>query len=150
MTETFDHINRAIIAQLQQDGRRPYSEIAKEVGLSEAAVRQRVKKLTASGALQIIAVTDEIQLGHRQLAMVSLTVDGPVEPVLQTMAPMPEVVFLACTAGNIDILAEVAAIDHDELYRIVSTIRAIPTVRSCETYVYFAIHKRGYHRVAQD
>jgi len=138
-----DH-NRAIIAALQNDGRRAYADIAKDVGLSEAAVRQRVKKLTAGGILQIVAVTDQMQMGFRRPAMLAITIDGDTAPVTDKVAAMTEVDYLVATAGSIDLLAEVVAVDDADLYRIVSEIRAIPGVRTCETHVYFAIHKQTY------
>ena len=60
-----DDVSKAIIEQLQQDGRRSYAAIGKVVGLSEAAVRQRVQRLTDSGVMQVVAVTDPLELGLR-------------------------------------------------------------------------------------
>jgi Lrp/AsnC family transcriptional regulator for asnA, asnC and gidA len=71
-----DDVSKAIIEQLQQDGRRPYATIGKAVGLSEAAVRQRVQKLTESGVMQIVAVTDPMQVGFSRAAMLGIRVDG--------------------------------------------------------------------------
>ena len=65
-----DDVSRAIIEQLQEDGRRPYARIATAVGLSEAAVRQRVQRLLDAGVMQIVAVTDPLQLGFAREAMV--------------------------------------------------------------------------------
>ena len=139
-----DEQNRAIIGALQHDGRRPYADIAKEVGLSEAAVRQRVKKLTSNGTLQIVAVTDQLQMGFRRPAMLAVTIDGNTSPVIERLVQMPEVDYLVATAGSIDLLAEVVAVDDTDLYRIVNQIRSIPGVRGCETHVYFTIHKQTY------
>lgn len=139
-----DEQNRAIIAALQEDGRRPYADIAKQIGLSEAAVRQRVKKLTGNGTLQIVAVTNQLQMGFRRPAMLTITIDGDTGPVADKLVAMPEVDYLVATAGSIDLLAEVVAVDDADLYRIVNEIRAIPGIRTCETHVYFAIHKQTY------
>ena len=70
-----DEVAKAIIEQLQQDGRRSYAAIGKEVGLSEAAVRQRVQRLIESGVMQVVAVTDPLQLGFARQAMVGIEVD---------------------------------------------------------------------------
>jgi Lrp/AsnC family transcriptional regulator for asnA, asnC and gidA len=139
-----DEYNRAIVAALQLDGRRPYADIAKEVGLSEAAVRQRVKKMTTAGILQIVAVTDQMQMGYRRPAMLAITIEGDTAPVTEKVAAIAEVDYLVATAGSVDLLAEVVAVDDADLYRLVSLIRAIPGVRTCETHVYFAIHKQTY------
>ena len=58
-----DELSKAIIEKLQQDGRRSYAGIGKAVGLSEAAVRQRVQRMVDAGVMQIVAVTDPMQLG---------------------------------------------------------------------------------------
>ena len=74
-----DDTSKAIIEQLQQDGRRPYASIGKAVGLSEAAVRQRVQKLIESGIVQIVAVTDPQQIGFARQLMIGINVDGDIE-----------------------------------------------------------------------
>src|SRR5213596_847319 len=71
-----DDVSKAIIEQLQQDGRRPYASIATAVGLSEAAVRQRVSRLVGSGVVQIVAVTDPVQVGFSRQAMIGIKAEG--------------------------------------------------------------------------
>src|SRR3712207_9104658 len=71
-----DGVDRRIVAALQRDGRRPFTSIAKELGLSEAAVRQRVARLQAAGIMQVVAVADPMTLGYRAMAMVAISVDG--------------------------------------------------------------------------
>ena len=73
-----DDVSKSIIEQLQQDGRRSYASIGKAVGLSEAAVRQRVQRLSEAGVMQIVAVTDPLQLGFGRQAMVGIRVEGTV------------------------------------------------------------------------
>ena len=65
-----DDVDKRLIEALQHDGRRPYTQLAQEVGLSEAAVRQRVRRLVESGVTQIVAVTNPMMLGFRRMAMV--------------------------------------------------------------------------------
>src|SRR4051812_50128832 len=84
-----DDTSKAIIEQLQDDGRRSYAEIGKAVGLSEAAVRQRVQKLTESGVMQIVAVTDPLQLGFYRQAMIGVRVTGDTRSVADKLAAMP-------------------------------------------------------------
>ncbi len=67
-----DDVSKQIIEQLQQDGRRSYAAIGKAVGLSEAAVRQRVQRLQDGGVMQIVAVTDPLTLGFRRQAMIAI------------------------------------------------------------------------------
>ena len=142
---TLDDVSKAIIEQLQQDGRRPYAAIGKAVGLSEAAVRQRVARLQESGVMQVVAVTDPIQVGFSRAAMVGIRVDGDVEAVAEQVESLPEVEYLVVCAGSFDILAEVLAEDDDHLLSIVGKrLRTIPGVRSTETFVYLKLRKQSY------
>jgi Lrp/AsnC family transcriptional regulator for asnA, asnC and gidA len=140
-----DDVSKAIIEQLQEDGRRPYAAIGKAVGLSEAAVRQRVQRLIESGVMQIVAVTDPMQVGFPRAAMLGVRCDGDVETVAEAMAAMTEVDYLVITAGGYDILAEVVCEDDDHLLEVVNRrIRAIPGVRNTETFVYLKLRKQIY------
>lgn len=140
-----DDLSKAIIEQLQQDGRRPYASIGKAVGLSEAAVRQRVQKLQEAGVIQIVAVTDPMQVGLMRTAMVGVRVEGPVEPVADAMGAMPEVSYVVVCAGSYDIIAEAMTEDDDHLLEVVNRrIRTIPGVRSTETFVYLKLWKQTY------
>ena len=102
-----DDVSKAIIEQLQGDGRRSYAEIGKAVGLSEAAVRQRVQKLTDSGVMQVVAVTDPMQLGFYRQAMIGIRVSGDTTTVAEKLGRLPAVDYVVLTAGSFDILAEV-------------------------------------------
>jgi Lrp/AsnC family transcriptional regulator for asnA, asnC and gidA len=140
-----DDISKAIIEQLQQDGRRPYATIGRAVGLSEAAVRQRVQRLQEAGVMQIVAVTDPVQVGFARSAMIGVHVDGDVEVVADAMEGLPEVDYLVVCAGSFDILAEVVAEDDDHLLDVINgRIRALPGVRSTETFVYLKLRKQIY------
>ncbi|MFI0897681.1 Lrp/AsnC family transcriptional regulator [Streptomyces sp. NPDC020983] len=140
-----DAVSKAIIEQLQEDGRRPYAAIGKAVGLSEAAVRQRVQKLLDQGVMQIVAVTDPLTVGFRRQAMVGITVDGDIEPVADALAGLDEVEYVVVTAGSFDLLAEIVAEDDDHLLRLISKrIRALPGVRSTESFVYLGLRKQTY------
>jgi Lrp/AsnC family transcriptional regulator for asnA, asnC and gidA len=141
-----DDTSKAIIEQLQDDGRRSYAEIGKAVGLSEAAVRQRVQKLTDSGVMQIVAVTDPLQLGFYRQAMIGLKVSGDTRIVADALASMPAVDYVVLTAGTFDILAEVVCEDDDDLIALLnSEIRNLEGVQSTETFVYLKLHKQLYN-----
>lgn len=143
--QQLDAVSKAIIEQLQADGRRSYAEIGKAVGLSEAAVRQRVQKLTESGVMQIVAVTDPMQLGFYRQAMIGVRVSGDTRVVADRLAGLPAVDYVVLTAGNFDILAEVVCANDDELIDLLNTeIRTLPGVSSTETFVYLRLHKQLY------
>jgi len=97
-----DDLNKAIIEQLQQDGRRSYAAIAKAVGLSEAAVRQRVQRLLDAEVMQIVAVTDPLQVGFHRQAMIGVNADGDIRDVADKLAALPEVDYVVITAGSFD------------------------------------------------
>jgi Lrp/AsnC family transcriptional regulator for asnA, asnC and gidA len=140
-----DTAAKAIIEQLQQDGRRPYATIGRAVGLSEAAVRQRVQRLVDSGVIQIVAVTDPMQVGFPRAAMMGIRVDGDLTAVADALAALDEVDYVVITAGGFDILAEIVCEDDDHLLDIMnSKIRSIPGVRSTETFVYLKLRKQIY------
>ncbi len=140
-----DEVAKAIIEQLQQDGRRSYAAIGKEVGLSEAAVRQRVQRLIESGVMQVVAVTDPLQLGFARQAMVGIEVRGPLEPVADRLAEMEEVDYVVITAGAYDVLAEVVCESDERLLQLISEkIRRIDGVLRTETFMYLTLRKQTY------
>jgi Lrp/AsnC family transcriptional regulator, regulator for asnA, asnC and gidA len=143
---TIDDVSKAIIEQLQVDGRKSYAEIGKAVGLSEAAVRQRVQKLTESGVMQIVAVTDPMQLGFYRQAMIGVRCTGDTRAVADKLAAMPAVDYVVLTAGTFDILAEVVCEnDLDLITMLNSEIRTLEGVLSTETFVYLKLHKQFYN-----
>ncbi len=145
MPANLDEVSKAIIEQLQQDGRRSYAAIGKVVGLSEAAVRQRVQRLVEGGVMQIVAVTDPLELGFARQAMVGIRVSGPVKPVADAIAELDEVDYVVVTAGSFDVLAEVIAESDEGLLGIISDqLRTIPGVVSTETFVYLRLRKQTY------
>lgn len=144
-TPTIDDVSKAIIEQLQQDGRRSYAAIGQAVGLSEAAVRQRVQRLVAAGIVQIVAVTDPVQIGFARQAMIGLRTEGNLDPIVETLCEMDEVDYVVVTAGSFDILAEVVCSDDDDLLHLLNErIRSIEGVRSTESFVYLKLAKQIY------
>jgi Lrp/AsnC family transcriptional regulator for asnA, asnC and gidA len=143
---TTDDVSRAIIEQLQADGRRSYASIGQAVGLSEAAVRQRVQKLIDSGVMQIVAVTDPMQIGFARQAMVGISVSGDIEAVAAKLAQIPEVDYLVVTAGSWDILAEIVVEDDDHLLQVVNrNIRSLDGVERTESWLYLKLAKQTYN-----
>jgi Lrp/AsnC family transcriptional regulator for asnA, asnC and gidA len=140
-----DDINRAIIEQLQQDGRRSCAAIAKAVGLSEAAVRQRMQRLLDAGVMQVVAVTDPLQLGFTRQAMIGVRADGNLSDLADKLAALPEVDYVVVTAGSFDLLVEVVCNDDDHLLSLLNnSIRSVPGVRDSETFVYLKLAKQTY------
>ena len=140
-----DDIAKRIIELLQGDGRLSYSAIAKDVGLSEAAVRHRVQKLIEGGVIQIVAVTDAMQMGFARQAMIGIKVTGDVQEVAAKLGAMDELDYIVITTGRFDILAELVATSDDELLDIISKrVSTIDGVVTTETFVYMRLVKQTY------
>ncbi|MGD0687581.1 MAG: Lrp/AsnC family transcriptional regulator [Streptosporangiaceae bacterium] len=139
-----DDVSKQIIEQLQQDGRRSYAAIGKAVGLSEAAVRQRVQRLVDAGVMQVVAVTDPLMLGFRRQTMIGVRCVGAIDLVADLLADMAEIDYVVITAGSFDLLVEVVCEDDDQLLEIISRVRTIPSVTSTETFVYLKLRKQTY------
>jgi Lrp/AsnC family transcriptional regulator for asnA, asnC and gidA len=142
---SLDPTDQALIRLLQQDGRRPYTQLAKEVGLSEAAVRQRVQRLLDQGTMQIVAVTDPLQLGLARQAMIMIRVEGDVRAVADRLEQIDEVDYLVLTAGSVDLIAEVVVTDDESLLELLNDrIRSVEGVVGTETIMYLALRKQTY------
>jgi Lrp/AsnC family transcriptional regulator for asnA, asnC and gidA len=140
-----DDVSKSIIEELQHDGRRSYAAIGKVVGLSEAAVRQRVQRLVDSGVMQVVAVTDPLELGFARQAMIGIRVSGELEPVADQLAGLEEVDYVVITAGSFDLLVEVVCESDEELLSVLSTkIRTLEHVVSTETFMYLQLRKQTY------
>jgi Lrp/AsnC family transcriptional regulator for asnA, asnC and gidA len=141
-----DDVSKAIVEQLQQDGRRSYADIGKHVGLSEAAVRQRVQRLTETGVMQIVAVTDPMQLGFYRQAMIGIRVSGDVREIADRLAALPAIDYVVLTAGTFDLLVEVVCENDDDLIELLNAeIRTLPGVVSTDTFVYLKLRKQFYN-----
>ena len=143
-SSNLDDVDRAIIEQLQADGRMPYTRLGAAVGLSEAAVRQRVQRLIDTGTLQIVAVTDPLQLGFRRMAMVGIRAEGDTSEIAAKLEAFPDIDYLVMTAGSFDLMAEVVVEDDAGLFELGNRIRGVPGVRSTETFIYLGVVKQTY------
>ena len=146
-----DPASKAIIELLQRDGRRSYASIGDAVGLSEETVTTRVTALIDAGVMQIVAVTDPLQLGFARQAMVGVIVEGDLKPVAEAIGAIEEVDYVVITAGGFDILAEVVGHSDAHLLELVtSRIRPIPGVATIHTFLYLELQKQTYTWGVQD
>ena len=124
-----DATSRRLIELLQLDGRTPYATLAQKVGLSEAAVRQRVLKMVEEGVMQIVAVSDPLRLGFAREGLLGINVTGDVREVARELAEIDELSYVVITAGRYDIIAEFVAKDDDHLIELMSArIRTVAGV----------------------
>lgn len=140
-----DATDRALIAELQNDGRASYATLAKVVGLSEAAARQRVQRLLSSGVMQVVAVTDPLTVNLARQAMVGVRADGDTREVARLLAELPQVDYVVLCGGTFDILCEITCEDDEHLLTLLNdSVRQIPGIRSTETFVYLKLVKQSY------
>lgn len=140
-----DETDAAIIALLQEDGRRPYGEIGEAVGLSEAAARQRVNRLRESGLMRIVAVTDPVALGRGVVATIGLRVSGDTRAAAARLARISEIEYVVVTAGSFDVIVELVCATEEELLGVLNDdIRSIAEVREIETLMHLRTEKNVF------
>ncbi|WP_421120268.1 Lrp/AsnC family transcriptional regulator [Aquihabitans daechungensis] len=140
-----DDIDKAIIRALQVDGRMSYAKLGPEVGLSQAAVRQRVQRLTDSGVMQVVAVTDPLSVGFTVQAMIGVRAEGDLRALGASLGAIAEIDYVVIASGSFDLLLEVVCEDNDQLLDLVNdVIRATPGVRSAEVFTYLDLVKQTY------
>jgi Lrp/AsnC family transcriptional regulator, regulator for asnA, asnC and gidA len=139
-------LDKRVIEHLQADGRRPFTQIAAELGVSEAAVRARTNRLIERGILQIVGVTDPLKLGFHQMAMIGIRCESDhLVKVADRIAEMPEVDYVVITAGTYDLLVETVCEDNEALLRFLTEkLRSLDGVRETETFVYLRMVKQTY------
>jgi Lrp/AsnC family transcriptional regulator for asnA, asnC and gidA len=139
-------LDKRIIEHLQQDGRRPFTQIATALGVSEATVRARTNRLVERDILQIVGVTDPLKLGFQQQAMIGVRCEASeLLEAADVINRFPEVDYLVVTAGSYDLLVEVVCEDNEALLTFLTEkLRRVPGVRETETFVYLRMLKQVY------
>ena len=138
-----DEIDRKIIEALQIDGRRPFTKLAAELGISEASVRQRVSNLINTQVMQIVAVTNPVKLGYTLACMIGIRVTGEqLFRVAEQISAFDEVIYLIMCAGSFDLLAEVVCQDNEHLLRFLTEkLYKVEGVQQTETFIYLRVCK---------
>ena len=139
-----DDTDREIIRYLQNDGRMSFSKLGPLVGLSDAATRNRVNRLTDDGVIDIVAVTDPVKLGLGFQALLGITISDDIHKVSQHIGSYSDVVYLVMTAGRYDLIAEVVTGDADAFVELSNEIRIAHGVESVEQLPYLGITKQTY------
>ena len=141
-----DETDRAIVTYLQYDGRMPFTEIAEQVGLSEGAVRRRVKQMTDAGLLQIVGIIEPQLLEWNAAGMIGVNVQaGQVDAVAEQIARFPEVTYLFMSSGGFDLFVEVYCRDREHFVRFLNDrLQKIPGVQRTETFMILKMCKLSY------
>ncbi|AGS67615.1 Lrp/AsnC family transcriptional regulator [Streptomyces collinus] len=140
-----DETDKAILRELQTDGRIAYADLGPRVGLSASAARQRLQRLLDSRAVQVVGVTDPMAMGGQAMALLGIGVDGDPRAVADALAARPEVVYSVLTSGGFDLFAEVVAPGPKDLLDFVNdAVRPLDGVREIQTFPYFGIHTHRF------
>ncbi|MFC1878276.1 Lrp/AsnC family transcriptional regulator [Chloroflexota bacterium] len=141
-----DETDRAIISFLQYDGRMPFTQIADELGITEGTVRRRVKQLTESGKVQIVAVVEPHDLGWTEAAMIGISVkSNQLTEVAEAIAKLPEVSYLFQAAGEFDLFAEVYCRDREHFVSFLNfKLQKVPGVERTQSFLILKMHKLSY------
>ncbi len=138
-------LDKRIIEHLQADGRRPFTQIATELGVSEAAVRARTNRLIERGILQVVGVADPGKLGFQQALIGIRCEPGRMVSVAEALAELPEVDYVVVTTGRFDILIEMVSEDNEGLLNFLTErLQAIEGVQGTETFTYLRLIKQTY------
>jgi Lrp/AsnC family transcriptional regulator for asnA, asnC and gidA len=139
-----DTVNRRIVESLQRDGRRAFTDIARELGISEAAVRARVHKLTEEGVIEIVAVTNPLMVGFDVMAMIGVRADGHLQRIADEVGAWDESSYVVILSGSLDLLVEVVCADNRHLLDVIERLRGVDGVTSTETFLYLDLHKQTF------
>jgi Lrp/AsnC family transcriptional regulator, regulator for asnA, asnC and gidA len=139
-----DATDRHIVESLQRDGRRAFTVLAREVGISEAAVRARVRKLTDAGVIDVVAVTNPLMVGFDVMAMVGVQANSNLEQIADVVSAWDETSYVVILSGSFDLMVEIVCADNHHLLKIVQRIREVPGVKSTETFMYLDLHKQTF------
>lgn len=138
-------LDRSIIEHLQDDGRRPFTQIAAALGVSEAAIRARTNRLVERGVLQVVGVADPGKLGFQQALIGIRCEPGKLLEVADALAGLPDVDYVVVTTGRYDILIEAVAEDNEGLLSFLGErLQRIEGVRDTETFTYLRVVKQTY------
>jgi Lrp/AsnC family transcriptional regulator, regulator for asnA, asnC and gidA len=141
-----DDVDKRIIGALQADGRRPYSRIAAELGVSESVVRYRAQRLEQAGVLQVVGIADPLRIGFDRMALIGLKVrPGTLNAVCAAVTAFPETSYVAAIAGSYDVIVEVVCRDTAHFTELLTErLHHVDGVLSAESFLVLEIHKMAY------
>jgi Lrp/AsnC family transcriptional regulator for asnA, asnC and gidA len=138
-----DSVDRRIVRELSKDGRAPFLQIAQTLGISESQVRQRMKRLTSAGIVQVIAIINPLGLEYRTMAWLAVRAapDRAVLELAETFARLRFVTYVAICAGRFDLFVEVICISPEELLLLLDNeVRTLPGIGTLEVALYQRLH----------
>jgi Lrp/AsnC family transcriptional regulator for asnA, asnC and gidA len=141
-----DDVDKRIIGALQAEGRRPYSRIAADLGVSESVVRYRAQRLEQAGVLQVVGIADPLRIGFDRMALIGLKVrPGTLDDVCRAVTAFPETSYVAAIAGSYDVIVEVICRDTAHFTEVLTQrLHHVDGVVSTESFLVLEIHKMAY------
>jgi Lrp/AsnC family transcriptional regulator for asnA, asnC and gidA len=141
-----DELDKLILQTLQEDGRTPFTQIARKAGVSETTIRTRYQNLVEEGIVRTVGIVDPYALGFHAPALIGLSVEpGTIDEVARAITDLPEVSYLVMTLGPFDLVVEVFCRDLPHLTSLITQqIHLIPGVRSTETLMIARSYKLTY------
>ncbi len=142
-----DELDQLVLQNLQKDGRVPFTQIARQAGVSETTIRSRYRNLVEAGVVRSVGLVDPHTLGFQAPAIIGILVEpGMIDQVAGMIAELPEVSYLVMTLGPFNLVGEVFCRDLAHLSDLVTQqIHLIPGVRSTETLTIARSYKLSYH-----
>lgn len=133
--DPFDHTDLAILGMLQNDGRMPFSVIARRLGLPESTVRLRTRRILESGRIAIVATGDPLTLGIPIDAVTLVRVSAAeVDSVADALTAMPEVRYVGIALGGTTIVVESLHQDADALHAFLARrLATLPGVKEVDS-----------------
>ncbi len=144
--QPYDELDRQIIAVLQQDGRRPNTEIAQQLGVTETTVRKRIGRLVSENLIKVVAVPSPEVMGMTMSAIVGITVDmNAHEHVAAALEALPQTRYVGYSTGPYDLIIEVFFRSHEELLGLLSKkLARIPGIIKTDTSMILKVTKFAY------
>jgi Lrp/AsnC family transcriptional regulator, regulator for asnA, asnC and gidA len=140
-----DDVDKRIISALQADGRRPYSRIAADLGVSESVVRYRAQRLEQAGVLQVVGIADPLRIGFDRMALIGVKVrPSTLDDVCAAITALPETSYVAALAGSFDVIVEVVCRDTAHFTELLKRLHLVDGVTSTESFLVLEIHKMAY------
>jgi Lrp/AsnC family transcriptional regulator for asnA, asnC and gidA len=141
-TSSLDSLDMGIIRELQDDGRRPFREIARNLSVPEATVRTRVKRLQDQGVLQILAFTNPSKLGRAKLALFFIDIDPKKhEDVVTILNAWTEVSYMSTLNGTADLCVQILCRDDENLWELQQKVRSLDGVSGVRSMLEVKVHK---------
>jgi Lrp/AsnC family transcriptional regulator for asnA, asnC and gidA len=141
---SLDRVDRAIVEELQANGRESFRAIAARIGVAEATVRARYARLVDDGILQVTGVTNPLELGFDAIALVGVNTTGAPDPVAEAISGWEEASYVVVAAGRYDVLVELVCADRQHLLEVTNRIRGLDGVAATESFLYLQLVKQVY------